>query len=282
MTAPEIRGDGLPSALAAFALRNAVRVSGAVAPSVAAALGRERYRVVERAAARIAGRSFGVRLASDGAGRASGGPYVVVPLHESLVDPLLLAELPLRLRFLARDELFEWEGVGDLLRAGRHLSVPLRPTLADLRQLLSQSRAAVAAGESIVAFPQGSVLGIEIAFQRGALWLAQQLGVPVLPVVLVGTHRVWEYPFSPRMRRQIPVTMRVLQPVTAADEAAWRSLERRMRESACASAWSSPRRFDPERDGYWDGYPYEIAGSFPALATRVRRHRASRAADLTV
>jgi 1-acyl-sn-glycerol-3-phosphate acyltransferase len=34
-----------------------------------------------------------------------------------------------------------------------------------------------------------------------------------------------------------------------------------------------PRRFEPDRDGWWDDYPYEIDSDFPELADRVAEHR---------
>ena len=34
-----------------------------------------------------------------------------------------------------------------------------------------------------------------------------------------------------------------------------------------------PRRFVPERDGYWDGYAYEIDPAFPSLQAEIARHR---------
>jgi len=204
------------------------------------------------------------------------GPYLVMPLHESLVDPLLLSGLPLPLTFLARDELFEWPHVGELLRAGRHLTVSNDLSPAALRGLLRDARKRLDAGDSLVVFPQGSVLGIEIAFQRGAFWLARELGIPVLPVVITGTHRVWEHPFSPRLRRGQPVTMQVLSPIPA--QTAYedrRSIEEGMRRLALQDHHGPPRHFVPERDGYWDGYSFTIADEFPALAAAIDQHRRS-------
>ena len=50
--------------------------------------------------------------------------YFVLALHESFVDVLLLAGLPLDLRFTAREALFTHEDVGALLRASHHIPVP--------------------------------------------------------------------------------------------------------------------------------------------------------------
>jgi 1-acyl-sn-glycerol-3-phosphate acyltransferase len=108
--------------------------------------------------------------------------YIVLALHESFVDVPLLAALPLDLRFTAREELFANEDFGALLRSSHHISIPETRSPSSIRLLVARLRAAVAAGDSIVVFPQGSLLGVEVAFQPGAWRLAQMLALPVLPV----------------------------------------------------------------------------------------------------
>jgi 1-acyl-sn-glycerol-3-phosphate acyltransferase len=95
-------------------------------------------------------------------------------------------------------------------------------------------------------------------------------------VVLTGSHRVWEYPYSPLVRYGQTMTMQVLKPINAsqlADRAG--ELESEMKQLALASS-VSPRHFDPEVDGYWDDYDYEIDPDFPQVAELVARHRAGR------
>ena len=101
--------------------------------------------------------------------------YLVLALHESFVDVPLLAALPLDLRFTPREELFANEDVGALLRASHHIPVPEKRSPSSTRLLVARMRAAVAAGDSVVVFPQGSLLGIEIAFQPDAWRLARML-----------------------------------------------------------------------------------------------------------
>jgi 1-acyl-sn-glycerol-3-phosphate acyltransferase len=38
-------------------------------------------------------------------------------------------------------------------------------------------------------------------------------------------------------------------------------------------AFPEPRHFDPDRDGWWDDYGYEIDPDYPELAERVAEHR---------
>ncbi|MGD9531292.1 MAG: lysophospholipid acyltransferase family protein, partial [Pseudonocardia sp.] len=274
MTGVQFGAPGAGGAILAAAARASLAAAGAIAVPTARLLGRVRYKSVERQAARLAWRALGTDLHVTGLEHARGGPFVVLPLHESLVDPLLLACLPLRQRFLARDELWGWPHVGRLLRSGGHLSIPLRLDAGDARAVLREAREVTRLGDSIVVFPQGSILGIEVAFNRGGFWLAQRLDVPVLPVVITGTHRLWQYPYSPRLERRHPVSLHVLGPIPGAD--AWErasEVEQTMRSVALGDRHASPRRFVPDRDGYWNDYPYEIAPEFPALAAQIAAHR---------
>jgi len=273
---PQFWAPGIRGRILARGAALALRLAGFGLASLASFLPPRLYRRAERTSMRIAWRFLGM---DDGVvtPAIAPRPYVVMPLHESLVDPLLLSRLPLPLTFLARDELFEWPHIGELLRVGRHFTVPNELSPAALRSLLRDARARLDTGDSLVVFPQGSVLGIEVAFQRGAFWLARELGIPILPVVITGTHRVWEHPFSPRLRRGQPVTMQVLAPIPAQEAYEDRhQIEGRMRHLALQDHHAPTRRFVPERDGYWDGYSFTIADEFPALAAAIDQRRRSR------
>ena len=201
--------------------------------------------------------------------------YVVAPLHEGFADPLLLTRLPLRLRYLVRDELFDWAHLGRFLRTSGQIEVATQSGARELRELLGYCRDLLDQGESLVVFPQGSILGVEVAFTRGAFVLADRLARPLLPIVMTGTHRVWEHPYSPRLRYGQNVSMSVLPPVATGEAVASMSeVESQMKTIALENTNAPVRHFDPERDGYWDGYTYEIDKRFPEVAALVESHRA--------
>ena len=204
--------------------------------------------------------------------------YMVAPLHEGLVDPLCIAQLPLRTRYVVRDELFSWPYLGRFLHKSGQIEVTTDSADIDLNSVLRDARAAIALGESIVAFPQGSVLGIEIAFRKGPFVLADRLALPLLPVVIAGTHKVWEHPFRPTLRYHQQISMEVLAPLPVGSARSnMGSVESEMKSIALSSRTVAPRRFDPSRDGYWDGYEYEIDPRFPELAANIRAHRSGTA-----
>ena len=236
--------------------------------------GRATVRAAERWWARLAARLIGLRLHISGLEHIDPHErYVVVSLHEGFADGLALLHLPLSLTAVARDELATFPFLGGQLARGRHLLIrPERPVAA-ARALHRGARAAIEAGDSVLLFPQGSILGIEIAFQPGAFRLAGRLGRPLLPIVVTGGHRVWEHPFTPTLRVNQSMSVVVLPPVPPGEAVSRRAhIERRMKQLALASA-TPPRHFDPTRDGYWDGYRYEIDAAFPDLAQRIASHR---------
>jgi 1-acyl-sn-glycerol-3-phosphate acyltransferase len=203
--------------------------------------------------------------------------YVVLPLHEGFADALALLHLPLPLKFAARDELFDWPGLGPYLQATGHLRVATQTTVASLRNLYRDGERVFDEGNSLVVFPQGTVLGIEILFQPGALRLAKHFARPVLPVVLTGSHRVWEHPFSSRLRFGQRISMRVLEPIDPQQfaDAEFRSLEKQMKSIALSDDVAPVRRYNPDRDGWWDGYRFEIDPAFRQLKHRVDEHRST-------
>jgi 1-acyl-sn-glycerol-3-phosphate acyltransferase len=204
--------------------------------------------------------------------------YVVAPLHEGFADALALFQLPLCLHFVARDELFGWRWLGPLLRDTGQIEVtPERGTHA-YRTILRAAPAIFARGESMLIFPQGTILGIESDFTVGAFAIARALEQPLLPIVLTGGHRVWEHPYTPRLRYGQRISMRVLPPINinrADDLDAVRvQVRRRLKAAALDGTMAPPRRFVPQRDGYWDGYAYRIDPDFAGLAAHIAEHRA--------
>ena len=200
--------------------------------------------------------------------------YIVAPLHEGFADAVALIHcIPLELRFVARDELAAWPVLGRALRAGDHPTVRPERAAAAYRRMLRTAPAILESGESLVVFPQGSVLGIETAFSAGAFRLAAAMHRPLLPIVLSGSHRVWDHPFDPTVRFGQRMSVSVL-PAVEPDMAvaAQRPLEQAMKRLALSGP-IVPRRFVPERDGWWDGYAFSIDPDFAELARRLQRHR---------
>ncbi len=256
--------------------RAAVGAAWLLGPAAWTTIARSRLgssRAAEAGWARQAARVLGMRLRVTGQENIDPAErYVIASLHEGFADALALLQLPLDMRFVARTELLEWSVLGAALRAGGHVIVEPERAVSAYRDLRRRS-GAVLASESLVVFPQGTILGIESAFTGGAFHLARVLDRPLLPIVITGTHRIWEHPYSPVVRFDRPVHLQVL-PAVSPEQAVSekRDIERRMKRLAL-EATPQPRRYEPDRDGWWDGYRFEIDPDFPELAVRVDQHR---------
>ena len=206
-----------------------------------------------------------------------GRRQVVVALHEGFADALALLRLGVDLHFVARDELYEWPILGRYLHASRQILVEEHSPRRSYRRMVREGGRILDEGRALVVFPQGSILGIEIAFWRGAFRLAERLDAWVLPVALSGSHRIWEYPYSPRVRFGERLSMRVMAPV-APDRAVAEAdeIEAALKQAALAGDMAPPRRFVPDHDGFWDDYRYRIDPAFPELAERIAARRAGR------
>lgn len=253
-------------------------------PAVAACLGclkaRRAMHGVERWWARRVVRHLGIRLEIAGLEHiAPDARYIVAPLHEGFADILALLHLPLQLRFAARDELFGWRFLARYLCAAGRLRVSPEQGSRGYRRLRQAATSVFAAEESLVIFPQGTILGIETEFAPGAFALARATQRPLLPIALTGSHLVWEHPFSPRLRYGQRISMCVLPPMLPevfCDQdlnVIRQEVQRSLKAVALGGQMAPPRRFVPERDGYWEGYAYGIDPAFPALAEQVARYR---------
>ena len=133
---------------------------------------------------RVSGRE---RLASLASGSA-----VIVANHESLADILvLLASLPIQVRFLAKRRIFSVPVLGWSIRAAGFIPVDR----GDHRRGAATFEAAMArlqGGRSVIVFPEETRTrtGELLPFKKGAALLALRSGLPILPVGIAGTRQV--------------------------------------------------------------------------------------------
>jgi 1-acyl-sn-glycerol-3-phosphate acyltransferase len=120
------------------------------------------------------------------------GPWVILANHQSLLDiPVLLASLPVPVRFLAKRSLFRIPVFGQAIAAAGFIPVDRgnreRAGRAFVRALHQIER-----GSSVLVFPEEtrSPTGEILPFKRGALLMALRSGVPLVPVGISGTQEI--------------------------------------------------------------------------------------------
>jgi 1-acyl-sn-glycerol-3-phosphate acyltransferase len=232
-----------------------------VAAVVAAASSGNRHRLrrAERAWADAAVSALHVHLTTVGLDLVDPEvQYVVAPLHEGFADVLALLQLPLDLSFIIRDELLDLPYFGEYLQLAGHIAVEPELPRAAFRALLREVPTVLERGDSLVVFPQGTLLGIETKFQPGAFQLADRFGLSVLPVALSGSHQIWDYPFDRTLNRGQSLRLEVLDPVPAG-QAMLKMADVEAELKSRARRGPVPvRRYVPERDGLWEGYRFEL------------------------
>lgn len=135
----------------------------------------------------------GVRVAVLNSRRLEGGrAFVVAANHESYSDILvLLASLPLSVRFLAKRSIFRVPVLGWSIRAAGFVPVD-RGNRARGISTVEAALKLLKAGRSLVIFPEETRTrtGDLLPFKSGAALLALRSGFPLLAVGIAGTRRV--------------------------------------------------------------------------------------------
>jgi len=122
-----------------------------------------------------------------------GRPYVFVANHLSYMDtPVVLGNIPVQFRFMAKSGLFQIPFLGTHLARAGHIPVPLEDPRAAVKTLTQGAEVIRKLGISLWIFPEGgrSITGILQPFKEGAAYVAIKAGVELVPLALVGTRNI--------------------------------------------------------------------------------------------
>lgn len=144
------------------------------------------------------------------------GGAVVVINHTGYMD-FVYAGVPAReykrfIRFMAKKEVFDHKIAGPIMRNLRHIPVD-RTGGGDAYAAAVE---ALRRGELIGVFPEATISrSFEIKdFKTGGARMAQEAGVPILPVTIWGSQRVWSKGLPKNMvRPKVPILIDTAEPV---------------------------------------------------------------------
>lgn len=120
--------------------------------------------------------------------------YVVVSNHLSNLDaPYHLGTVPVGIRFLAKKELFKIPLFGPTLRAVGMVETDRQAHAAAHTEINRHVARVIEMGRSVIIYPEGTrSRDAELhPFKKGAFRIAVQNSMPVLPVTIAGTNKVW-------------------------------------------------------------------------------------------
>jgi 1-acyl-sn-glycerol-3-phosphate acyltransferase len=115
-------------------------------------------------------------------------------------------------RFMAKDPVFKHPISGPLMRGMKHIPVDRTAGAASYEAAV----AALRSGEIVGVFPEATISrSFELKdFKSGAARMAAEAGVPVVPVVIWGSQRVWSKGQPRRLgRTNIPISISVGEPI---------------------------------------------------------------------
>lgn len=186
-------------------------------------------------------------------------------------------------RFMAKRELFDHRFIGPLMRSLHHIEVDRGAGEASARTAVDYLRA----GEAVGIFPEATISrSFELKeFKTGAVRIAAEAGVPLVPVVLWGTQRMMtkDHPRDFSRGKTIAITVGEPQHPTGADPVAETTrLRAAMTELLDRTIRAYPAAEQPP-GSWWLPASYGGTAPSPAEALRLdedeRRHRAERRAD---
>lgn len=115
--------------------------------------------------------------------------YVMIANHQSLADILVLFRLFVHFKWVSKIEVFRVPFIGWNMVLNRYVALR-RGDRRSIARMMAACRERLAEGSSIMIFPEGtrSVDGRLKPFKPGAFSLAKRTNVPLLPIVIEGTH----------------------------------------------------------------------------------------------
>jgi 1-acyl-sn-glycerol-3-phosphate acyltransferase len=210
------------------------------------------------------------------------GGAVIALNHISYVDFILggYGAVPSKrlVRFMAKDVLFRNRWSGPLMRGMHHIPVDRSAGAASYEHALRHLRA----GEVVGVFPEATISrSFELKeFKSGTVRMAAEAGVPVIPLILWGTQRMFtkDHPKDFTRHRTIAITVGTPMTVTPDDDPVEATAVLR---STMAEMLDETIRAYPEQPpgAWWLPASYGGSAPTPEEADRLDREELARRAE---
>ena len=141
------------------------------------------------------------------------GPAIFVANHASYFDVVvLLATLPVNLRFAAKARLATYPVLGTVIPKAGYIAIE-NTKLSEQVEGADEVSVALGAGESMFVFPEGTFVRAPglLPFRLGAFRAAARTGRPVVPIAIGGTRHI--FPADTLLMRPGQVTLTIEPPL---------------------------------------------------------------------
>lgn len=217
-------------------------------------------------AAQLAVRATGTRITYQGLEHipATGGGVVAIN-HTGYVDflPAALAVMKRkrRLRFMIKAEMSEVTVVGWLIRHTGTITVDRQAGAGAYAAAVQALRG----GELVGVYPEATISrSFELKdFKTGAVRMAQEARVPIVPLIVWGAHRIWTKDHPKALgRNNVPVNVTIGRPIPP--EGTAQELATTMRSEMTQLLHTSQSAYPQPPGAFW--LPRRLGGSAPTPA----------------
>jgi len=223
--------------------------------------------------ARLIFRIQGLKITCSGVENlpTSGGAVIAIN-HTGYLD-FTLAGLPSyeqglgrKVRFMAKQEVFDNKITGPIMRSLRHIPVDRQDGAASYEAAVRNLKD----GEFVGVYPEATISrSFEIKeFKSGAARMAVEAGVPIVPHIVWGAQRVWTKDHPKKLfRPKVPITVLVGEPIEPTLSTAELNgvLHSRMQHLLIRAQ----EQYGPHPAGeFW--VPHRLGGGAPSLAEAAR------------
>jgi 1-acyl-sn-glycerol-3-phosphate acyltransferase len=139
-------------------------------------------------------KAVGVRVRVRGLDRIPPGVCLFMANHTSAADaPAVVGAIPRRIAILLKESLFKWPIVGQAFWCAQFIPVNRRVRESGVASI-EKAAEAMRSGQSFLIYPEGtrSPDGRLQPFKKGAVVMAIRGGVPIVPIVCSGAHKIME------------------------------------------------------------------------------------------
>jgi 1-acyl-sn-glycerol-3-phosphate acyltransferase len=168
-------------------------------------------------------------------------------------------------RFMAKKSVFTHKVSGPLMRGMHHIPVDRDAGNAAFQEAI----AALTAGEVVGVFPEATISESFTVkeLKSGSARLAHEAGMPLIPMVVWGPHRLWTKGRPKNLtKRHVPVIIKIGEPMETTENAEATTAELRVRLSALLDAAQRAYPEQPSgRDEKW-WLPAHLGGTAPLPA----------------
>ncbi len=145
-----------------------------------------------------------------------GQTYVIVANHQSLLDILVLFGLYKHFKWVSKRSVFQIPFIGWNMYLNDYVGLH-RGRAGSITRMMRECRRHLERGSSVLIFPEGtrSPDGRMRRFRQGAFALAQEVGVPVIPVAVKGTRDALpKHGMVFRQKGTLNIDVHILDPVS--------------------------------------------------------------------